>query len=72
MPSSTHALRPICASSPTPEERCRTVLQAIAAARPGMGRAITGVEAQELARRVLVEMGKDRTKRALVRGRARR
>ncbi|MGI4950962.1 MAG: hypothetical protein ACRYGM_04095 [Janthinobacterium lividum] len=63
MSSSTHTLPPVRPVHPAAEERYRVALQAIAAGRPGMGRAMTGVEAQELARRALVEAGEDWTKR---------
>lgn len=63
MSSSTHTLPPVLPPRPTAEDRYRTALQAIAAGRPGTGRTMTGNEAQQLARRVLVEMGEDWTKR---------
>ncbi|MGI4941792.1 MAG: hypothetical protein ACRYHQ_14730 [Janthinobacterium lividum] len=63
MSSSTHTLPPVRLVRPTVEGRYRTALQAIAAGRPGMGRPLPSGEAQDLARRVLVEMGDDWTKR---------
>lgn len=48
---------------PTAEDRYRETLQAIAAGRPGQGRAMPSGEAQQLARKALVEMGDDWTKR---------
>ena len=48
---------------PIPEDRGRAVLQAIARGRVEAGRPIRAVEAQDLARRALVETGDDWTRR---------
>ena len=63
MPTNTLTLPPVRIPGPSREDRYRAALQAIATGRPSMGRAMTGIEAQELARRALVEMGDDWTKR---------
>lgn len=63
MSGSTHTLRPVRPPRPTPEERYLEALRAIAVGRPGAGRAMTGTEAQQMAREALIEMGDDWTKR---------
>lgn len=65
MSSSTQTLPPVRPPRLAAEDRYRLALQAIAAGRPGTGRTMTGNEAQQLARRVLVEIGDDWTKRAV-------
>ena len=45
------------------EDRYRDILQAIARGRPDNGDPIRSAEAQNMARRVLIEMGADWTKR---------
>lgn len=50
-------------SHPTAEDRYRATLRAIANGRPGVGRPMPGIEAQTLARKALIEMGDDWTKR---------
>lgn len=45
------------------EDRCRTVLQAIARGRLDGSRAMACTEVQAMARKALVEMGEDWTKR---------
>ena len=49
--------------SSTAEDRYRAVLQAIARGRSNSGTAVSRVEAQQLAREALVDMGDDWTKR---------
>lgn len=63
MPASTHTLPPVRPPRPTADDRYRAALQAIAAGRPGMGGPMAGIASQQLARKVLVEMGDDWTKR---------
>lgn len=65
MSSSTHTLPPVRPRRPSAKDRYRATLQAIAAGRTGQGRPLPSSEAQQLARRVLVEMGADWTRRGV-------